>query len=55
MNDIFKLSITFIARQYPRQVSHIYIRNVTENRNYQQIFQGLPKSLWTVFEKPPRK
>lgn len=44
-----------IARQYPRQVSHIYIRNVTENSNYQKIFQGLPKSLWTVFEKPPRK
>jgi hypothetical protein len=43
-----------IARQYPWQVSHIFIRNVTENTNYQKIFLGLPKSLWTVFKKPPK-
>jgi phosphatidate phosphatase APP1 len=42
-----------IARQYPQQVEHIFIRNVTENTDYQKIFQGLSKSLWTVFEKPP--
>ena len=42
-----------IARQYPQQVQHIFIHDVTgEGQNaqrYQKTFKGLPLSLWTVF------
>jgi len=27
-----------IACQYPQQISHIYIRNITKNSSYQKIF-----------------
>ncbi len=44
-----------IARQYPQQVIRILIRDVTEEgelaTRYQKTFKGLPKSLWTVFQK----
>ncbi|MDM8567030.1 App1 family protein [Candidatus Halobeggiatoa sp. HSG11] len=37
-----------IARQYPQQILHIFIREVTNNIDYKEIFHGLSK--WTVFK-----
>jgi len=41
-----------IARQYPKQIVRIIIRDVTgENASrYQDTFKGLPKSLWIIFQ-----
>ncbi len=41
-----------IARQYPQQISRIFIHDVTgdEAARYQKTFKGLPKSLWQVFQ-----
>lgn len=47
-----------IARQYPQQVQHIFIHDVTEEgknaKRYQKTFKGLPLSLWTVFRDATR-
>ncbi len=46
-----------IARRYPAQVRAIYIRNVSQEPReavrYAKTFDGLPSSLWTVFDTPP--
>jgi phosphatidate phosphatase APP1 len=45
-----------LARKFPGQVIHIYIRNVTlepgEALRYKTAFQGLPHELWKVFSDP---
>ena len=45
-----------IARQYPRQIVRIFIRNVTDepadSPRYQQCFDGLPAGLWQIFDDP---
>jgi phosphatidate phosphatase APP1 len=42
-----------LARKYPEQVRHIFIRSVTDDavqgERYQSAFQSLPQSKWTVF------
>jgi hypothetical protein len=47
-----------IARQYPRQVQHIFIHDVTmegkKAKRYQKTFKDLPLSLWTVFRDAAR-
>ena len=45
-----------IAREFPKQVKKIYIRNVhadqTLNKQYETIFKGLNRRLWSTFTKP---
>jgi phosphatidate phosphatase APP1 len=45
-----------LAREFPKQVAAIYIRDVTGEsaaaERYQTNFAGLPRELWRVFEKP---
>jgi phosphatidate phosphatase APP1 len=45
-----------LARKYPRQVTHIFIRNVTnqgpDSPRFRTDFQGLPATLWQVFKDP---
>lgn len=43
-----------LAREHPRQVSHILIRNVTDEPldTFREIFAGLPDDLWQVFREP---
>ncbi len=45
-----------LARKYPHQVTHIFIRNVTNEGpdapRFQKDFKSLPPGLWTVFEDP---
>ena len=44
-----------IARRYPQQIRHIFIRQVlesTDEARFQQAFQELPRSHWTVFRNP---
>ena len=42
-----------VARRYPRQIEHIYIRNVqpgqAHHQRFNQAFDTLPQKLWTVF------
>lgn len=42
-----------IAREHPRQVSHILIRNVTDEPldTFRETFAGLPDDLWQVFRE----
>ncbi len=43
-----------IARRYPQQIKHIFIRNVQPGREqharFSQAFKRLPRNHWTVFE-----
>ena len=45
-----------IANDHPEKIIKIYIRNVDGNKQlnnlYETIFDGLPRSLWQVFDKP---
>ena len=45
-----------IAREFPQQVKKIYIRNVhgdkTLNKQYESVFEGLNRRLWSTFTKP---
>ena len=43
-----------LARENPRHVSHIFIRNVTDESvdAFREIFAGLPDDLWQVFREP---
>lgn len=43
-----------LARENPRQVSHILIRNVTDEPldTFRETFDGLPDDLWQVFREP---
>lgn len=45
-----------LARKYPQQIKHIFIRNVTDEdataARYQQTFEKLPRDQWTVFDDP---
>ncbi len=45
-----------IAREYPSQIAKIYIRNVqrsdTLNREYEAVFEGLSRRLWSTFIYP---
>ena len=43
-----------LARENPRLVSHILIRNVTDEPldTFREIFTGLPDDLWQVFREP---
>lgn len=43
-----------LAREHPRQVSRILIRNVTDEPldTFRETFNGLPDSLWQVFREP---
>lgn len=43
-----------LAREHPRQVSRILIRNVTDEpiEVFREIFTGLPDDLWQVFREP---
>jgi phosphatidate phosphatase APP1 len=45
-----------IAREFPRQVQGILIRNVTKERmgdeRYVRAFRGVPEATWEVFESP---
>ena len=45
-----------LARKYPRQVTHIYIRNVTNegagSARFQKDFKDLPVGMWKVFTEP---
>ncbi|MBC7818240.1 MAG: DUF2183 domain-containing protein, partial [Planctomycetaceae bacterium] len=43
-----------LAREYPRLVSHILIRNVTDEPidTFRETFDGLPDDLWQVFREP---
>ena len=45
-----------LARRYPRQVAHIFIRNITSEGpdapRFQKDFASLPATLWTVFKDP---
>jgi hypothetical protein len=45
-----------LARKYPRQVAHIYIRNVTNegpaSARFQKDFKDLPTGMWQVFTEP---
>jgi phosphatidate phosphatase APP1 len=45
-----------LARRYPAQVSHIFIRNITgegpDAPRFQKDFAGLPDTQWTVFKDP---
>jgi hypothetical protein len=45
-----------LARKYPRQVTRIFIRNVTDEApdgaRFRKDFNGSPVSLWTVFKDP---
>jgi phosphatidate phosphatase APP1 len=45
-----------LARRFRKQVSHIFIHDVTgdalQSPRYQQAFRDLPASLWTVFHEP---
>ena len=41
-----------IARQYPQQIQHIFIRQASEQHDearFLQAFQGLPRKTWVVF------
>jgi phosphatidate phosphatase APP1 len=43
-----------LARQRPKQIAHILIRNVTDEGSdaprYRECFRSLPTELWTIFE-----
>ena len=45
-----------IFRQFPRQIAHIYIRNITQEdagaERYQQTFPGIAQTKWTLFTDP---
>jgi phosphatidate phosphatase APP1 len=45
-----------LARKFPKQLDHIFIRDVTgeasESLRYKQAFHDLPAALWTVFHDP---
>jgi phosphatidate phosphatase APP1 len=45
-----------LARKFKKQVSHIFIRDVTEETGkalrYKEAFRDLPAGLWTVFRDP---
>lgn len=45
-----------MARQYPKQVIHIWIRDVTgdlvESPRYQKAFKDVPAELWQIFKNP---
>ena len=43
-----------LAREFPRQVSRILIRNVTDDPidTFRETFTGLPDDLWQVFREP---
>jgi len=45
-----------IARKYPRQVIHIYIRKVSDeeetDKRYEQAFKDVPRDKWRVFSDP---
>jgi phosphatidate phosphatase APP1 len=44
-----------IAQRYPRQVKHVFIRNVQPDRmqarRFGEVFNALNQNRWTVFEK----
>lgn len=46
-----------LARKHPRQIEHIFIRDVTgeaaEAPRYRECFRTLPREVWTVFHEPP--
>ncbi len=44
-----------LARRFPEQVTHIFIRDVSEadeDKRFASVFKGLPKDRWTVFRHP---
>ena len=45
-----------LARQHPKQVTQIFIRDVTSEppsaARYRKAFRELPDGLWQVFQKP---
>jgi len=45
-----------IYRQFPQQIAHIYIRNITHEgagaERYQQTFKGIAQTNWTLFTNP---
>jgi len=44
-----------IARRYPKQIEKIYIRDITglgDSKNFEPIFDGLSRNIWTVFASP---
>lgn len=47
-------SYGMLARKFPRQIDHILIRNITNDRSdrYQSAFRGILRSKWTLFVAP---
>ena len=45
-----------LARKYPKQITSIYIRDVTneaaDSPRYQKVFRDMPRSQWRIFREP---
>src|SRR5207245_991509 len=44
-----------LAKEYPQQVSHIFIRDLAEGdengERFRKVFEGLPPGLWKTFHE----